>query len=120
MSGCSTTENLDVSQKYENEIVFDGAYHSLKDVDEQPSPIKRIPPRYPQKWRAAKLEGAAKVWFIVDKEGNPIQVQVEEATNWDFAKAALDAIKQWEFTPGKINGEPVNTQITLPLTWDLY
>jgi protein TonB len=37
----------------------------------------------------------------------------------DFAIAAVDAVRQWRFTPTLLNGKPVDVMMTVTVRFDL-
>ncbi|MDF9832448.1 TonB family protein [Ereboglobus sp. PH5-5] len=75
--------------------------------DRPKSKGKKAKPQYPHEMKKLGISGHAMIAYVVDIEGNVVKTQVMEATNNEFAKAAMDAVSQWKFSPGKINGKPV-------------
>lgn len=59
------------------------------------------------------VSGESVVLLDVDRTGKLVDVLVVAYTRREFADAALDAVKQWRFTPARINNEPVGATITL-------
>lgn len=56
----------------------------------------------------AGLVGTVVIEFIIDKTGGVVNPFISESNNPWFERPAIDAILQWKFTPGMINGQPVN------------
>jgi TonB family protein len=40
-------------------------------------------------------------------------IEVESATHPEFAQATIDAVQQWEFSATLLNGEPIETPMTV-------
>lgn len=84
-----------------------------------PQVVKTVPPVYPLIYRVVATE--AEVWlaFVVDTEGNVTDIR--SLTDFDsaFVTASFEAVKQWKFKPGMVDGTPVNTLITIPLRFYL-
>jgi TonB family protein len=49
----------------------------------------------------------------ISTSGAVDQIEVESATHPDFAQAAIDAVQQWEFSATLLNGEPIETPMTI-------
>ncbi|MFK7886502.1 MAG: energy transducer TonB [Gammaproteobacteria bacterium] len=70
--------------------------------------LKRVEPEYPEKALQRKREGYVTVSFFVEKDGRVTEPKVESAKYGAlFNRAALRAMRQWEFAPSIRNGEPV-------------
>jgi protein TonB len=63
----------------------------------------RVEPEYPEAAKNARVEGDVSMRVIVDQEGLVRDVQVEDG-NAQLAPAAVDAVRQWRFTPYQSNG----------------
>jgi protein TonB len=67
--------------------------------------IKDVRPRYPDDALAAKIQGEITLEAIVDPEGRVADARVVDGVP-ELNEAALSAVKQWEFTPTRLNGVP--------------
>jgi TonB family protein len=67
--------------------------------------LKRVAPVYPAIARARRLSGNVTVQFTVGKDGKVGNLQFINGLPV-FKDAAFDAIKQWQFKPAKLNGQP--------------
>jgi TonB family protein len=69
--------------------------------------LRQVRPAYPQHERERGIEGAVTVELLVDTEGNVAHADVLELVGPEsFKRAALDAVRQFEFQPPVENGEP--------------
>lgn len=59
------------------------------------------------------------VQFVVDKQGNVTNAQVLQGIGSGLDQAALEAVKQAEFEPGRQQGEPVPVKMSLPVRFTL-
>lgn len=80
-----------------------------------PKPTRRVPPEYPMGMRQAGFEGEVTVGFVVTAEGRVNDAYVVRSTHSGFDEAAVDAVMEWRFEPGKINGRVVNTRMQVPI-----
>ncbi|PTY05123.1 hypothetical protein DB347_16745 [Opitutaceae bacterium EW11] len=115
LTGCESTEGLVADSPVTNQIQLTGTYYPLSEVDQAPVAVKQTPPSFPSKMRKAGIDGKAIVVLIVNEKGLPEQVQVEQATHELFAKAAIDAIRQWQFKPATKGGQPVAVRLEIPM-----
>lgn len=71
-------------------------------------PLVRVSPRYPHRAKRAKIEGWVKVALSVRADGFVEHASVVQAEPENiFDEAALEAVRQWQFQPKKLNGQPV-------------
>lgn len=93
--------------------------YEIAELDKPPSPKVRVAPVYPRELKANRITGSVTVVFIVDEAGKVTRESIEKSDHRDFNEAALVAVRQWEFIPGYLNGEPVKTRVRLPLSFTL-
>lgn len=74
---------------------------------------------YPRIARKAGVEGRVIVQFVVEKNGNVQDPTVIRHVHSLLDKAAIEAVKQQKFKPGKQRGRPVRVQMSLPVTFTL-
>ncbi|MCM1348514.1 MAG: energy transducer TonB [Firmicutes bacterium] len=76
--------------------------------------------RYPSVAQENGIEGRVVVQFVVTKNGTVGDVKVVRGKDPDLDKEAKRVVKTLKkFTPGKMNGNPVNVWYTLPITFKL-
>jgi protein TonB len=88
-------------------------------VSEKPVPIKQVKPQYPDLARRANIEGRVVVTVTIGKDG-----KVEDAVIFSSAasmlnEAALEAARQFEFTPAKQRDKTVRVKMNLPFNFTL-
>lgn len=75
--------------------------------------------QYPAIARQAGLEGMVVVHFIVMPDGRPRELTIQKSAGEVLDKAALDAVAQLEFTPGRQRGKPVPVRFSIPVRFRL-
>ena len=91
----------------------------MGELDQAPTPLKRVAPVYPPYLKKDRVQGFANIVFIVNEQGDVSQASVEKTSHQEFGVYALAAVKQWKFTPGFKDGTPVNTLVRIPLSFTL-
>lgn len=61
--------------------------------------LKSVPPAYPPEAKKAGIQGVVKLEATVDKTGKVSEIKLLESPDDSLAKAAADAVKQWEYSP---------------------
>ena len=85
-----------------------------------PKKIKDVRPIYPPSMREAGLTGVVPVEALIGPDGVVSSVRVlSAAVHPDFAVAAVDAVRQWRFTPTLLNGQAVEVSMRVTVTFDL-
>lgn len=93
-------------------------------VEEMPEPIGGIGAIqskivYPEIAKRAGVEGRVYVLAFVDEQGLVMKAQVAKGIGAGCDEAALEAVKQTKFKPGKQRGKPVKVQVHIPVVFKL-
>jgi len=88
-------------------------------VEKQPEVVKKVEPKYPELAIKASLEGKVTVKIWVDKEGKVKQEVVLKSDAEIFNEPAIEAAKQWVFTPAYMNNGPVAVWVSVPFKFKL-
>ena len=78
--------------------------------------LSQTRPIYPALARQAHIQGEVVLHAIIDKEGRVAQLEVVTGHPL-LVKAALDAVRQWLYRPTLLNGEPVEVDTTITVTF---
>jgi TonB family protein len=92
---------------------------AVASPQEQPGVKKSVPPRYPELAKKAGMEGKVWVKVFIDEKGKVEKAVMDSSTNEVFVEAALEAIRQWEFTPALKDGKPIKCEIVVPFKFRL-
>jgi TonB family protein len=76
-----------------------------------PTPISVVSPQV----QPEDIGQAVEVEFVVDTTGHTSDVSVKSASDRALARAVVDAVKQWRFTPAQRDGAAVTTKVVLPV-----
>jgi protein TonB len=74
--------------------------------------LKKVPPKYPLEAKVARTTGTVTLNVTITKTGTVSAVEVESGPEL-LQSAAVDAVKQWEFRPFSLLGEPVEFETTV-------
>lgn len=89
---------------------------SMADLDQKPRAVYQVSPKMTKQMRR-KTPATVYVICIIDDRGRVQTPKVQKSTDSTFNKAALAAIKQWKFEPGKRGGKTVSSRIRIPMTF---
>lgn len=92
------------------------ALFSIADLDQKPRVVYQPSPVLSKEVRK-KAPGTVYIIFVVDAQGRVEKPVVQKSTDPVFEKAALGAVKQWKFEPGKRNGKAVRFRMRVPITF---
>lgn len=93
----------------------DGLF-SLADLDQKPRPVHQPSPNLTPELRR-RAPATVHILFLVGTDGRVENPIVHKSSDPLFDAAALAAIKQWRFEPGKRNGQPVRFRMRVPITF---
>lgn len=89
---------------------------------EKPIFTVKVPPNYPTLAARNKQQGTVLLKAILRQDGTIDQIEVMRQLaggKFGFEKAAIEAVKQWRFLPGKLNGNPVDIEVHLEISFIL-
>jgi TonB family protein len=85
-----------------------------------PRKLEDVRPIYPASMRAAGREGVVPIEAIIGRDGTVTSVRVLSAqVHPDFAIAAVDAVRQWRFSPTLLNGAPIEVVMNVSVAFNL-
>jgi protein TonB len=84
-----------------------------------PIAVKRVDPVYTEVARRARVQGFVIVEAVIDRQGNVTEARVLKPLPFGLDMAALNAIKQWKFRPGTLNGQPVPVYYNLTVNFQI-
>jgi len=83
-----------------------------------PKLVKRVDPVYPQLASSSGVSGGVVLNAHIDEAG---KVQAVSAISGDPAlvRSAMDAVRQWEYRPSLVNGQPRQSDERIEITFPL-
>ena len=83
-----------------------------------PAKIQHVSPVYPQEAQDARVSGIVIIEATINVEGSVDTAKVLKSIPM-LDQAAVDAVKQWRFTPTVLNGAPVPVIMTVTVNFTL-
>jgi TonB family protein len=83
-----------------------------------PKKIKDVRPAYPPAAQSARVQGVVIIEAIIGPDGHVQDARVLRSIPLLDA-SALEAVRQWEFTPSTLNGVPVPVIMTVTVNYTL-
>lgn len=82
--------------------------------------VKETKPKYTEGAMRRKVEGVVELKVVILKDGTVRDdVIVTRSLDAELDEAAVAAARQWEFKPGTRDGEPVNVQVNIEMSFSL-
>jgi protein TonB len=83
-----------------------------------PTQLRKVQPVYPAEAQAAKVQGIVIMEATIGADGRVTDAKVLRSVPL-LDQAAVDAVRQWEYTPTLLNGAPVPVIMTVTVTFNL-
>jgi protein TonB len=74
--------------------------------------VKKVPPTYPLEAKVNRVQGTVQLNVTISKTGAVTKVDVVSGPDL-LQAAAVDAVKQWQFRPFSLLGQPVEYETTV-------
>ena len=87
-------------------------------LPELPRKIVDVHPLYPEIARSARVEGTVILEAVLDTSGRITQLRVLRSVPL-LDQAAIDAVRQWRYTPSTYNGRAVSVLMTITVHFSL-
>ena len=84
-----------------------------------PRKLVDVKPVYPQALAARGLSANVVVKAILGVDGRLKDLEPEAGPDKQFVDAVLEAVRQWEFTPVRLNGAPQECQVTVTVRFSV-
>jgi TonB family protein len=88
------------------------------NVLEPPVKTRHVDPAYPADAQNARAQGVVILEVLIGEDGTVADTRVLRSIPL-LDQAAIDAVRQWEFTPTLLNGEPTRVIMTATLRFTL-
>jgi len=78
----------------------------------------KVQPIYPQEARDQRIQGTVRLHAVLTTAGKVQQLDIVSGDPL-LAEAAVEAVRQWEYKPVLLNGEPVEVDTTIDVVFSL-
>ena len=109
---CITSVNCPAENADKTAPEKDQRVYKLSELSNRPQPTKQIVPD--KNGFNLQEENFALVSLIIESDGSVAEVKLEQSSSPQFGQAALEAAKQWQFTPGLCAGKAVRSRVSIP------
>lgn len=96
--------------------ITDESYKQPK-LDRQPRGRKIATPDYPEALQRQGIGGIVKLSFYVNTDGSTSEIRIVSSPHPGLERAAIDAILESTFHPGRADRKNVRTHVRLPITF---
>ena len=93
----------------------DGPVYTLADGVTAPRVTKQVNPQYSPGSKGIRIQGSVLIGTVVTAQGTPKNTHVVRGLDKDVDAAAVNAVNQWLFEPGKKNGKPVAVSVQIEI-----
>jgi periplasmic protein TonB len=83
-----------------------------------PVRLRDVAPIYPEMARIAHLQGIVIIEAVINTTGDVVEARVLRSQPL-LDQAAVEAVRQWKYTPSLLNGVPVPVVMTVTVTFTL-
>jgi TonB family protein len=102
----------------ESEVLSKFALNAGGDVS-RPALVSKVEPEYTEEARAAKFQGVAVLYIVVEPDGSPSHIRVVKSLGLGLDEKAIEAVQKWHFKPGVKNGVAVPVAATVEVNFKL-
>lgn len=82
--------------------------------------LNKVQPVYPAAAKTAGIEGTVTLHAIIGTQGNPLSLRVMNSRiDPELARAAVEAVSKWRFSPTLLNDEPIEVDTTIMVNFKL-
>jgi TonB family protein len=110
--------NLTINFKLDNKDSDDAPLRVGGDV-RAPVVMEKVEPTYTEEARKAGISGIVILEAVIGRDGLVKNASVLKPLPFGLDQAAVDAVKQWKFKPGTLDGKPVDVIFNLTINFRL-
>jgi TonB family protein len=100
-----------------NLIMIDETPATIAGTIVRGSIVSKVNPIYPARAKANHVSGTVILDALIGIDGRIHSLKIHSAPDPDLAVAAIAAVRQWVYTPYRINGRPKRVQTTVTFSF---
>jgi protein TonB len=89
-------------------------------VRTRPKLIFRKEVEFSEQARKKKINGTIQVSFLVDTNGVPTHIHVQNGLGYGLDEKAVQAVSQYRFEPATEDGKPVESEVTVEVNFRIF
>ena len=98
---------------------FGGEAYRVGNGVVPPTLLREVKPKYTPEALRERIQGTVILDVVVGRDGIPVAVQVTRSLDRGLDDEAMQAVRQWRFTPGRIGDRPVDVIVTVLLAFNI-
>jgi len=83
------------------------------------TPVDKVTPVYPVGAKTDKITGAVVLAATIGKDGTVEHLKITKSLRPDCDRSAIDAVRQWRYKPFLLNGNPIEVETTITVSYTL-
>jgi TonB family protein len=84
-----------------------------------PALLHKVEPSYTEEARAAKFAGTVLLYVEIGPDGFAHNISIKKELGMGLDEKAIEAVEQWTFRPGTMDGQPVTVAATIEVNFRL-
>jgi TonB family protein len=96
-----------------------GGVYSIGGGVTAPTLLSQIQPEYSDDARKARIQGTVELLIVVQADGTVQFDNVQKSLGYGLDQKAMEAVRKWKFAPGKKDGKPVATYVSVLVNFSL-
>ncbi len=96
-----------------------GGVYSVGGGVSEPTLTYQILPEYSDDGRKGRIQGTVELLIVVKADGTVDFQNVRKSLGYGLDQKAIEAVKRWKFSPGKKDGQPVATLVSVSVNFSL-
>jgi TonB family protein len=100
--------------------VNDPKYRPARRDAHRPKVINAPDPEYSEDARHAKFTGMVELWIGLGEDGTVQEACVRRPLGLGLDEKSLDAVRQWRFEPGTLDGRPIPFGLRITTSFNLH
>jgi protein TonB len=93
---------------------MENAIYNAEEVEVEAKLLKEVNAQYPAQAKRRGVSGYAKIYMVIDRNGNVSEAfaTAVEPAGFGFETEALNAVRQYKFSPALVGGVAVQQRFT--------
>jgi len=94
-----------------------GGVGPMGGIIKAPMQLAKVNPQYPRQIAAQKIGGVVVLQATIGTDGDVRDIAVVRDPNPDLSAAAIEAVRQWQYSITRLNCEPIDVKMTVTVNF---